>query len=73
MTKDVKFYHIPSEFEGLPYSVISVDGVFYSFGITVRSLKGIWEEVKDKLDSLESFDPSELDIDFPEYEIENDI
>lgn len=48
--KMVGHYKVP--YVVIPITVLEYEGKFYSFPHTIRSAKGIWEEVKNKLDSL---------------------
>lgn len=59
----MKSYKIPGQFENLPpTTLIEHEGNYYSFGVTLRSVSSIWEEVKDKLDTLLTCDFTEEDI-----------
>ena len=57
----INCYHIPTGFI-IPATVLEHDGKFYSFGATIRSFESIWEEVKDKLETLDVCDFSEEDL-----------
>jgi hypothetical protein len=59
----MKSYQLPQQFENLPpVTIIEHEGKYYSFGATLRSVSSIWEEVKDKLDTLITLDFTEEDI-----------
>ena len=46
-------YSIPMDFENLlPAMVLEHEGKYYSFGRTCRTAQSVWDEVKDKLDTL---------------------
>ena len=55
-----EFYRIPSDIFDI--KVIKVNDKYYSFGFTCRSFNGIWEEVKNKLDTLETCDLTDEDM-----------
>ena len=68
-----KGYLVPSELgENFPYSVLCINNKYYSFGITPRTLSSIYNEVKDKIETLTSFDINELDFDIEEFYAESD-
>ena len=56
----MKSYHVPYGLFGV--KIIEHEGKYYSFGATPRSFQGLWEEVKDKLDTLVTCDFTEEDI-----------
>lgn len=56
----IKVYRIPYTIIGI--LILEYQGKFYSFGATVRSAKSIWEEVKEKLESLITVDYTEAEI-----------
>ncbi len=56
----INCYQVPTEFI-IPTTVIECDGKYYSFGATIRSCKSIWDEVKDKLDTLNECEFTEED------------
>lgn len=56
-------YSFPSGFENLPPAmVLEYEGKYYSFGRTCRTAQSVWEEVKDKLDTLVECQFTEEDI-----------
>lgn len=66
-------YRIPMEFENLPPAmVLEHEGKFYSFGRTCRTCQSIWDEVKDKLDSLVQCEFTDKEIaDLEQFKVEN--
>lgn len=56
-------YRVPVEFENFPPLVIlEHKGVYYSFNRTCRSGQSIWDEVKGKLDTLNTCTFDDEDI-----------
>ena len=46
-------YRIPMAFENLPpILILEHEGKYYSFYGTCRTAQSVWDEVKDKLDTL---------------------
>ena len=66
-------YSIPMDFENLPPAmVLEYDGKYYSFGRTCRTAQSIWDEVKDKLDTLVQCEFTAEDIaDLEQFKVEN--
>lgn len=66
-------YRIPMDFENLPPLVIlEHEGKYFSFNCTCRTGQSIWDEVKDKLDSLVQCEFTDKDIaDLEQFCVEN--
>lgn len=59
----MNYFLLPQELSNLPpVLVIQYQGSYYSFGATLRSASGVWDEVKDKLDTLTKCDFNDSDI-----------
>lgn len=69
----MKEYRVPMEFENFPpLLILEHEGKYYSFNCTCRTGQSVWEEVKDKLDTLITCDFDEDDIkDLAPYEVIN--
>lgn len=71
--KDYTEYRVPMEFEAFPpLLILEHGGKFYSFNCTCRTGQGVWDEVKDKLDSLITCDLNEDEIaDLVRFKVES--
>jgi hypothetical protein len=51
--KEYTEYRLPMEFELFPpLMILEHNGKYYSFNCTWRTAQSVWDEVKDKLDTL---------------------
>lgn len=66
-------YSIPTDFENLPpVMVLEHAGKYYSFNCTRRTAQSVWDEVKDKLDTLVQCEFTDEEIaDLVQYKVEN--
>jgi hypothetical protein len=66
-------YSIPMDFENLPPAmVLGHEGKYYSFGRTWRTAQSVWDEVKDKLDTLVQCEFTAEEIaDLVQFKVEN--
>lgn len=71
--KEYTEYSIPMDFENLPpVMILEHEGKYYSFGRTCRTAQSVWDEVKDKLDTLVQCEFTAEEIaDLAEFKVEN--
>ena len=66
-------YRVPMEFENFPpLLILEHDGKYYSFNCTCRTGQSVWEEVKDKLDTLVQCEFTAEEVaDLVQFKVEN--
>ena len=66
-------YRVPMAFENLPpILILEHEGRYYSFYGTCRTAQSIWDEVKDKLDTLVQCEFTDEEIaDLEQFKVES--